>query len=289
MKSFNGKVAVITGGAGGLGRAFADKAHALGMSLVLSDIDAAALDKTRIELAVQGAKVATLAGDVSEAAHSEALAALALREFGAVHCVFNNAGIGCGGLVWENTVEDWDWVLGVNVMGVVHGVRAFTPLMLEAAKRDSSYEGHIVNVASVAGLLTAPMLGIYNVSKHAVVALSETLHHDLALVSPQVKTSVLCPGFTPSGIANSHRNRPKDLQSKTPPTESMMKAQAMVSKAVETGKLTAKDVANATFDAIANERFWVFTHAGYKPLLDARLDDIRALANPRNMAGMKGM
>ena len=289
MKSFSGKVAVITGGAGGLGRAFADKAHALGMSLVLSDIDTAALEKTRSELAALGARVAILAGDVSKAEHAEALAALALREFSAVHCVFNNAGIGCGGLVWENTVEDWDWVLGVNVMGVVHGVRAFTPLMLEAAKRDSSYQGQIVNVASVAGLLTAPMLGIYNVSKHAVVALSETLHHDLALVSPQVKASVLCPGFTPSGIANSHRNRPKDLQSKTPPTDSMMKAQAMVSKAVETGKLTAQDVANATFDAISNERFWVFTHAGYKPLLDARLDDMRALANPRNLAGMKGI
>ncbi|MBL8521553.1 MAG: SDR family NAD(P)-dependent oxidoreductase [Betaproteobacteria bacterium] len=287
MKSFEGKVAVITGGAGGLGRAFADRAQALGMSLVLSDIDAGALEKTRSALAASGARVAVLAGDISKAEHATALAGLAQREFGGVHCLFNNAGVGCGGFVWENTLEDWDWVMGVNVMGVVHGLRAFTPLMLEAAKRDPGYEGHIVNVASVAGLLTPPLLGIYNVSKHAVVALTETLHHDLALVSPQVKASVLCPGFTPSGIANSHRNRPASAQSDAAPTASMLKAQAMVAKAVESGKLTAQDVANATFDAIRDERFWIFTHPAFKPLLDARLDDMRALSNPRGGAGMR--
>ena len=287
MKSPNEKVAVITGGAGALGRAFADRAHALGMSLVLSDIDASALEKTRGELAQAGARVAVLAGDVSKADHIEALAQLALSEFGAVHCMVNNAGVGCGGFIWENTPEDWEWVMRVNVMGVVHGVRVFTPLMLEAAKRDTAYEGHIVNVASVAGLLTPPLLGIYNVSKHAVVALSETLHHDLGLVGSQVKASVLCPGFTPSGIANSHRNRPADVQTKTAPTPSMMKAQAMISKAVESGKLTPADVAAQTFDAIRDEQFWIFTHPAFKPLFDARLDDMRALANPRNMAGMR--
>ncbi len=287
MKSFSGKVAVITGGAGGLGRAFADRAHQLGLSIVLSDIDAAALEKTRGELAQSGARVAVLAGDVSKPAHFEELARLAQEEFGGVHCVFNNAGVGCGGFIWENTPEDWEWVMRVNVMGVVHGVRIFTPLMLEAAQRDPDFEGHIVNVASVAGLLTPPLLGIYNVSKHAVVALSETLHHDLGLVSPQVKASVLCPGFTPSGIANSHRNRPADVQAKSAPTASMMKAQAMITKAVETGKLTPADVAAQTFDAIRDGRFWIFTHAAFKPLFDARLEDMQQLANPRNAAGMK--
>lgn len=287
MKSFDGKVAVITGGAGGLGRAFAERARQSGMSLVLSDIDAAALEAARQELAQAGARVAVLAGDVARPDHIEALAGLAMKEFGAVHCLFNNAGVGCGGFIWESTPEDWEWVMRVNVMGVVHGVRSFTPLMLEAAQRDADYEGHIVNVASVAGLLTPPLLGIYNVSKHAVVALSETLHHDLGLISPRVKTSVLCPGFTPSGIAHSHRNRPADVQAKSAPTPSMMKAQAMITKAVETGKLTPADVAGQTFDAIRDDRFWIFTHPAFKPLLDARLEDMGKLANPRNVAGMK--
>lgn len=287
MRILENRVAVITGGAGGLGKAFADKAASLGMKLVLGDIDRAALDATVSEFAAKGIPVVSMAGDVSKADYIEALAALAQREFGAVHALFNNAGVGSGGLIWESTVRDWEWVLNVNVWGVIHGVRVFTPLMLDAARKDPDYEGHIVNVSSVAGLLTPPLLGVYNVSKHAVVALTETLFHGLEITNPRLSASVLCPGFTPTGISQSHRNRPADTQNATAPTGSMMKAQAMIDKAVASGKLTAADVANATFDAIRERRFMIFTHPAYKPLFDARLDDLRSLANPRNLAGMR--
>jgi len=139
--------------------------------------------------------------DVSNAQAMEQLAADVKARFGAPHFVFNNAGVGAGGLVWENSVADWEWVLGVNLWGVVHGVRLFTPMMLEAAKADPAYQGHIVNTASMAGLLTPPNMGIYNVSKHAVVSLTETLYQDLHLVSDQVSASVLCPYFVPTAIA----------------------------------------------------------------------------------------
>jgi NAD(P)-dependent dehydrogenase (short-subunit alcohol dehydrogenase family) len=287
LKTFQDRVAVITGGAGGLGKAFADKAAALNMKLVLGDIDGGALQATIGQLRASGVPAVGLAGDVAKAEYVERLAELAVREFGAVHALFNNAGVGCGGFIWENTSKDWEWVLGVNVMGVAHGVRVFTPLMLEAAQREPGYEGHIVNVASVAGLLTPPLMGVYNVSKHAVVALTETLHHDLAMVEARIKTSVLCPGFTPTGIGQSHRARPEELQNRGSPSASMLKAQEAVARAVAGGKLSATEVAEATFCAIRDERFMIFTHAAFKPLLDARLDDLRALADPRNLAGVR--
>lgn len=287
MKDFSGKVAVITGAASGLGRAFADKAAALGMKLVLADVRAPALDDAVRELTDQGAKAVGLSGDVSNAAHLEALADLAMTRFGVVHCVFNNAGVGSGGLVWESTVKDWEWVINVNLWGVIHGVRTFTPLMLAAARKDPAYEGHIVNVSSIAGLIAPHLLGPYNVSKHAVVALSETLYHDLANTEPRVRASVLCPGFTPTGISHSYRNRPEELKNAAAPSESMMRAQAMVEKAVSSGKLTAADVAELAFDAIREERFYVVTHPKFMPLVKARLEDIAELRNPRDMFGMK--
>ena len=175
MKDFENKVAVITGGASGLGRAFANKAATLKMKLVLGDIREEPLQQTVAELKSAGAEVVALAGDVSKAQYIESLAALATDSFGAVHCLFNNAGVGSGGLIWENTVKDWEWVLNVNLWGVIHGVRTFTPLMLAAAKNDPAYEGHIVSVASIAGLIAPGLMGAYNVSKHAVVAHSESL------------------------------------------------------------------------------------------------------------------
>jgi NAD(P)-dependent dehydrogenase (short-subunit alcohol dehydrogenase family) len=172
------------------------------------------------------------------------------QRFGAPHFVFNNAGVGAGGLVWENTIADWEWVLGVNLWGVIHGVRVFTPMMLEAAKKDPQWQGHIVNTASMAGLLTPPNMGIYNVSKHAVVSLTETLYQDLRLVTDQVGASVLCPYFVPTGISQSHRNRPGDLPP-AKPTSSQLIGQAMSDKAVSSGKITAAEVAQKVFDAIA--------------------------------------
>ncbi len=185
MQVFSNRVAVITGAGSGFGREFALTAVGLGMRLVLADIQPGPLDETKKLVEAKGATAVTAVCDVSKAADVESLAALALSSFGGVNLLFNNAGVGSGGLVWENTVKDWDWVLGVNVWGVIHGVRVFTPLMLEQAKADPEYEGHIVNTASMAGLLSPQLMGAYNVSKHAVVALSETLYHDLGAVQTQ--------------------------------------------------------------------------------------------------------
>jgi NAD(P)-dependent dehydrogenase (short-subunit alcohol dehydrogenase family) len=260
MKNFEGKVAVITGAASGLGREFANTAAVLGMKLVLADVQPKALEHATEELLAQGVEVLSMVCDVSKGAHVQELADSAIARFGQVNLVFNNAGVGSGGLVWENSEEDWEWVLGVNLWGVIHGVRVFTRVMLECAQRNGDYEGHIVNTASMAGLLTAPAMGVYNVSKHAVVALTETLHHDLALVDAPIKTSVLCPYFVPTGIAQSHRNRPDELASHERTTSSQMAAQMLTEKAVASGKVTAQDVARLTFDAIRDERFYIYSH-----------------------------
>ena len=287
MKDFDNKVAVITGGASGLGRAFADKAASLNMKLVLGDIRDAPLQQAVGELKSAGAEVVALAGDVSKAEYIEALATLATDSFGAVHCLFNNAGVGSGGLIWENTVKDWEWVLNVNLWGVIHGVRIFTPLMLKAAKNDPAYEGHIVSVSSIAGLIAPGLMGAYNVSKHAVVAHSESLYHDLAKVEPRITASVLCPGFTPTGISKSHISRPADMQNAGSPTESMMLAQQMIDKAVSSGKLTAADVANITFDAIRDKQFYILSHPNFMKLVNMRLDDIAHLRNPGDVFSLK--
>ena len=287
MKNFDQKVAVITGAASGLGRAFADKAAALNMKLVLSDVRNEPLQQALQALKAQGAAVVALPGDVAKAADIEALAKLAMDHFCAVHCLFNNAGVGSGGLVWENTVKDWEWVLNVNLWGVIHGVRIFTPLMLASAQNDPDYEGHIVNVSSIAGLISPHLMGVYNVSKHAVVALSESLYHDLAKTEPRLRTSVLCPGFTPTGISQSHVSRPDDMKNPSAPSASMVAAQAMVAKAVSGGKLTAADVAELTFQGIRDNQFYILTHPRFMPLVQARLDDIGALRNPSDLFGMK--
>jgi NAD(P)-dependent dehydrogenase (short-subunit alcohol dehydrogenase family) len=253
-------VAVITGAGSGLGREFANTAAALGMKLVLADVDAEALERATDELQAGGAEVLSMVADVSKCAHVEELADAAMIRFHAVHLVFNNAGVGAGGLIWENSEADWECVLGVNLWGVIHGVRIFTPLMLECARRDPGYEGHIVNTASMAGLLNAPAMGIYNVSKHAVVSLTETLQHDLRLVDAPIAASVLCPYFVPTGIDRSHLHRPHELQHDAAPTASQLAAQALVSKAVESGKVSAADVSRMTFEAIREGRFYIYSH-----------------------------
>ena len=260
MKNFSGKVAVITGAGSGLGREFADIAAGLGMKLVLADIQADALEKATDALLARGAEVLAMVCDVSKGAHVEELADAALARFHGVHLVFNNAGVGSGGLIWENSVEDWEWVLGVNLWGVIHGVRVFTRAMLDCAKKDPSFEGHIVNTASMAGLLNAPAMGVYNVSKHAVVSLSETLYHDLQLVGAPIGASVLCPYFVPTGISHSHRNRPEELKAEGGPTNSQIAAQALTVKAVESGKVSAQDVARMSFDAIREGQFYIYSH-----------------------------
>jgi NAD(P)-dependent dehydrogenase (short-subunit alcohol dehydrogenase family) len=280
MKEFQDKVAVITGGASGFGREFALIGARLNMKLVLADVQQDALDGVAAELEQLGAQVLAMRCDVRKAEEVQALADAAMARFGAVHLVFNNAGVGSGGLIWENTIADWEWVLGVNLWGVVHGVRTFTPLMLACAKQDPDYEGHIVNTASMAGLLNAPNMGIYNVSKHAVVSLSETLYHDLQLTEAPIGASVLCPYFVPTGISQSHRNRPHDVRAEAGLTPSQVAAQAVSEKAVSSGKVTAAQVAQATFDAIRAGRFYIYSHPQALGSVQTRMEDIVTQRNP---------
>jgi NAD(P)-dependent dehydrogenase (short-subunit alcohol dehydrogenase family) len=212
--------------------------------------------------------------DVSRSEDVARLAERAYAEFGEVSLLFNNAGVGSGGYLWENSEADWQWVLGVNLWGVVHGIRHFVPRMLT-----SDQPAHIVNTASVAGLLCAPVMGVYNVSKHAVVALTETLHHDLRMAGAQIGVSLLCPAFVPTGIALSHRNRPADLRGAAP-TASQKMAHAAIVKAVDSGRVAAPEVARITFEAIAEDRFYVFTHPQILPSVQLRFDDILAQRTP---------
>jgi NAD(P)-dependent dehydrogenase (short-subunit alcohol dehydrogenase family) len=280
MKNFSGKVAVITGAGSGLGREFAFIAAGFGMKLVLADVQADALERVTDELLAQNAEVLAMVCDVSKGAHVHELADAAMARFHGIHLVFNNAGVGSGGLIWENTEADWEWVLGVNLWGVIHGVRVFTQAMLECAKHDPDYEGHIVNTASMAGLLNAPAMGVYNVSKHAVVSLSETLYHDLQLVKAPIGASVLCPYFVPTGISHSHRNRPEELKQEAAPTASQMAAQALTVKAVESGKVSAGDVARMTFDAIRDGQFYIFSHPQALGGVEERMQAIVNAQNP---------
>jgi len=279
ITDFKGKTAVLTGAGSGFGLECARLGAKLGMNLVLVDVQQDALDAASEEMKAAGAQVLSFKLDVSSAGQMEAMGKAVFERFGAPHFVFNNAGVGAGGLIWENTLKDWEWVMGVNVMGVVHGVRIFTPMMLEAAAKDPSWQGHIVNTASMAGLLNPPNMGVYNVSKHAVVALSETLYQDLALVTDQVGASVLCPFFVATGIGMSHRNRPAELAAGKP-TKSQMIQQAMTGKAVSSGKVTAADVAQLVFDAIANNQFYIYSHPKAIHSVQTRLEDVLQARNP---------
>jgi len=279
ITNFKGKTAVLTGAGSGFGLECARIGAKLGMNLVLVDVQQDALDQASAEMKAAGAEVLAFRLDVSNAEQMQAMSQAVFERFGAPHFVFNNAGVGSGGLIWENTVKDWEWVLGVNLWGVIHGVRLFTPMMLEAAAKDPAWQGHIVNTASMAGLLNPPNMGVYNVSKHAVVSLSETLYQDLRLVSDQVGASVLCPYFVPTGISQSHRNRPAELDSEKP-TRSQLIGQAMTDKAVGSGKVTAAEVAQKVFDAMAADQFYIFSHPKALGNVQNRMECIVQQANP---------
>lgn len=280
MKQFKDRVAVITGAASGFGREFAYAGARLGMKLVLADVQQDALAALEAELSGQGVAVLAVHCDVSKPEQVQALADATMARFAAVHLLFNNAGVGSGGLIWENSASDWDWVLGVNLFGVIHGVRVFTPLMLACAKDDPDYEGHIVNTASVAGLQNAPTMGIYNVSKHAVVSVTETLYQDLQLIEAPIGTSLLCPYFVPTGIHQSERNRPAEMQNEAAPTTSQRAAQAFSEKAVISGKMSAAQVAQLTFDAIREDRFYIYSDREPLASVRKRMEDLVQQRNP---------
>jgi len=280
MKTFQGRTAVITGAGSGFGLETSRIAAREGMRLVMADVQQDALDRAVQEIRGLGAEAIGVRLDVAKAAEVEAMGQAVLAQFGAPNLVFNNAGVGSGGLIWEQTLKDWEWVVGVNLMGVAHGVRVFTPMMLEAAQRDPAWEGHIVNTASMAGLLNAPNMGVYNVTKHAVVSLSETLYQDLSLVTDQIGTSVLCPFFVPTAITNSARNRPGELVNDAKPTRSQLIGQALSEKAVSSGRITASQVAQFVFDAVAENRFYIYSHPKSLGSVQTRLEDIVTSRNP---------
>jgi NAD(P)-dependent dehydrogenase (short-subunit alcohol dehydrogenase family) len=270
MRDLAGRVAVVTGATGGLGSALARRFAAARMKLVLADLDAGALARAVTELARAGTEAIGVRTDVRKASDVEALAARTLEAFGAVHVVCNNAGVAPVGAAWESTTADWEWVLGVNLWGVIHGVRVFAPILL-----GQDDEGHIVNTASVAGLISPPGMAAYNVSKHGVVALTESLHHDLVARGAKVRCSVVCPAYFPSGIADSEHTRPLELAepSRTKP-ESKHALEENLRKAVMSGKRSADDVAAAVIEAVLEERFYVLTHPRIKPAIEWRMRDV---------------
>jgi NAD(P)-dependent dehydrogenase (short-subunit alcohol dehydrogenase family) len=277
MKEFRGKVAVITGAASGIGRGLAERCIQEGMKVVLADIDAAALAQTERELKDASADVVAVWTDVSKFGDVDALAQRTLDAFGAAHLLFNNAGVSAGTTVWESTLADWEWVMGVNLWGVIHGVRTFVPLMLRQAN-----ECHIVNTASIAGLISGPALGIYKVTKHGVVSLSETLYCELAAMGSKIKVSVLCPAGVKTRIMDSERNRPVDLQNASASESAnpaVAQAEEMLRQLVEAG-LPPSQVADAVFGAIRDERFYILTHADWKGFVQKRTDDILQDRNP---------
>ena len=271
MKELKGKVAAITGAGSGLGRAMALALAREGMKVAVADVDQEGLDET---VALLGdASLISMKVDVSREADVEEFS----KQIGRPYLVCNNAGVSPLGAVWENSVGDWQWILGVNLWGVIHGVRAFTPRLIAQG------EGHIVNTASVAGLISPPGSGAYNVTKHAVVALSESLHHDLKERSSNVGVSVLCPAYVSTGISNSERNRPKEFLNLNQEKSELQKAkEANLKKAVSSGRLTADDVAKAVVAAVKEDRFYILTHPRIKGAIQARMEDILNERAPRD-------
>ena len=270
MREFKDKVAVVTGGASGIGLAMARRFAAEGMKLVLADIEEEPLRRVETEFRKAGIPVVGIRTDVSRAQDVERLAEKTLATFGAVHLLCNNAGVSPGGAVWENTLADWEWVLGVNVWGVIHGVHTFVPIMLR-----QDVECHVVNTASVAGLLSVPGMGTYCVSKHAVVTLTECLYHDLVQRGAKVGVSLLCPAYVPTGIIESERNRPallRNAQRARTPEE--LAREEQLRHAVTSGRLSAQDVADMVFKAVQQSRFYVLTHPKIKDAIATRIEDI---------------
>ncbi len=265
MENLQDKVAVVTGGASGIGKAVAARAAAEGMKIVVADIEEGPLKEAEADISSSGADVLGVVADVSDAASVRELRDRALDRFGAVHLVHNNAGIGLGGPIWEVSEQDWRWILGVNLWGVVHGIATFVPLFIEQG------EGHVVNTASIAGLTTAPFLGPYNATKQAVVAISETLFKDLQAVGAPVGVSVLCPGFVQTRIAESDRNRPPWAPDREVVAAADLRGaiQSMVD-----GGIPAAAVADQVIDAVRSDTFYILTHPELTQAIETRFGDI---------------
>jgi len=281
MREFKDKVAVITGAASGIGRGIAERCVGAGMKVVLADVDEADLTKAETELRTAGGTVLGVRTDVSKRSDVELLARQALGTFGQVHLLFNNAGVTASGAPWEATWNDWEWAIGVNLWGVIHGVKVFTPLMLA-----QNTECYIVNTSSTAGLIVGSLFAPYAVTKHAVVALSESLYLMLQQRNSLVKVSVLCPGLVRTNIANAERNRPAELRNE--PVEKTPQMQAGLDAfraAVEAG-VPPLQIADVVFDAIRKEQFYILPHPEWIELIKLRTDKLLRMENPQSPVAM---
>jgi NAD(P)-dependent dehydrogenase (short-subunit alcohol dehydrogenase family) len=271
MKELKGKVAVITGAASGIGRALAKRCVREGMKVVLSDIEEESLAQAGQELHAGDGTLLAVRTDVSKESDIEALAQKAVSTFGRVHLLINNAGVGIEGTVWESTVADWEWVMGVNLWSLIYSVRTFVPIMLQ-----QDTECHILNTASIGGLISGPGKGVYMVTKHGVVSLSETLCCDLAERGAKIKVSVLCPGSVNTRIIESARNRPSELWNE-PVNVELTRPETI--REVEAG-LSPERVAEIAFQGIVNDRFYILTHPDLNPLIRQRMESILQNGNP---------
>jgi NAD(P)-dependent dehydrogenase (short-subunit alcohol dehydrogenase family) len=274
VDEFEGRVAVVTGAASGIGRAMSDAFAGLGMKLVLADIEAGPLEVAADELRTAGADVFAVTADVSRYGDVERIGAAAKDVFGALHVACNNAGVGGGGLTWEVDMETWQWVLGVNLWGVVHGLHVFTPHII------ASGGGHIVNTASMAGLTSPPGMSPYNVSKHAVVTMSESMSVELAMTHPEVGISVLCPGWVRTRINESERNRPGFTPGEDIDEEHALAQMREMLDALIAEGLNPAVVANLVVEAIRARRFYVLTHPEWQDMVRDRVDRMLSGEDP---------
>ena len=275
MDSFRGRTAVITGAAGGLGAGLARQAAAEGMAAVITDVDADGLARTEAELREDGAEVLAKAVDVSRFEEVEELAVAARQRFGAVHLLCNNAGVLADGISWERELADWRWSFDVNVFGVLHGIRAFLPQMLQQGE-----PGHIVNTASLGGLLASPFLGPYTAAKHAVVAISQTLYYELGAADAQVGISALCPGPIATGIWQSERVRPVKYGSSVPPASAAERSFRETVSAALPDTLSPAEAAVQVFEGVQAGKFWLFTHTDFKPDYQRLAESVLQERNP---------
>lgn len=281
MKEFKSKTVVITGAASGIGRALSLRFAAEGMNLVLADIEEAPLAKVESEIRANGVKTLSVVMDVSKAEQVESLAQKSYDTFGAVHIVCNNAGVFRDSLTWQTPLEDWKWIMGVNLWGVIHGIRSFVPRMIE-----QNTEGHILNTASINGFIFSPLQSVYQATKFAVVSISESLYHELNMMQSKLKVSVLCPGWVKTKIWEAGRNRPNNLGGESfvsayapnlPPMLASMEQEKV--KAIDQAPLP-EDVAEQALAAIRDEQFYILNHPEYDRFIRTRMQNILNRKNP---------
>ena len=280
MDTLEGKAAVISGGASGMGRAMADRFGAAGARIMIADVEGPAMDAAVAEMNDAGIDAVGVLTDVSSEREMDELAEAAFSRFGQANVVCNNAGVGGGGLMDELTTADWEWILGVNLWGVIHGIRVFLPHLLEHG------DGHIVNTGSIAGHTSYPNIGPYNASKHAVVTISETLYNELQDRGSSVGVSVLCPGLVTTNIINSERNRPETLRSPIippdPTPEDEERIQMML--AIYEDAVKPPEVADLVYQAVLDNQFYIWTDYVYTESIMQRHEDIRLGRNPSRRA-----